>query len=312
MPEQEKTDGHPDTATDQKDASDPTKGLLRWTLIIGAIALLILIVVSVYHPHLTERVKFLVGSSLSLFVLLAVIVQAVIYRGQWKAMNEQRTVMGDQLKTMQQQFKLACFESNQQRTAHRLEMEIMKLQSEAMKGQLDAMKEQTTVMEKSLVIGTRAYVGVHSITLRREEPQSLAVKIENIGHVPAEEIELSIELIAIMPDGWTKQHPTLREFHRHTIRESFGRTKLFRGNLQIMFVTSLATYLAKEEIPIAISRTGILGVGGVIEYFDGFNSGRQRTEFNFLYFPEEDAWYTESPDILATKTEKKDKKANPN
>lgn len=104
MPEQEKTHGHDSTATDKKDATDPAKGLLRWTLIVGAVGLLILFIVSVYHPYLTERVKFLVGSILSLFVLLAVIVQAVIYRGQWNAMQGQLQAMKEQTEYAQRAY----------------------------------------------------------------------------------------------------------------------------------------------------------------------------------------------------------------
>jgi predicted membrane protein len=75
---------------------------LRWVIAIGALAWLFVILASVYHPYLTERIKFFTGSTLSLFVLLAVIVQAIIYRGQWKAMQGQLDAMKEQAGVMRE------------------------------------------------------------------------------------------------------------------------------------------------------------------------------------------------------------------
>jgi hypothetical protein len=223
MPEEEKTDGHHDTATDQKDATDPTKGLLRWSLIVGAIGLLVLIVVSVYHPHLTERVKFLVGSSLSLFVLLAVIVQAVIYRGQWKAMQEQRTVMGDQLKTMrdsltqnQQAMEKSWLFASAQGIATCEQLIAMREQTWAMRGQLAAIQKQAAIMsdgltetrnvvaqnervievaeentrvfEQKTIDTNRAYVTASIETI--EEGFQFHLGIDNSGNTPANDVRV--------------------------------------------------------------------------------------------------------------------------
>jgi uncharacterized membrane protein (DUF106 family) len=199
MPEQEKAHGHHSTATDKKDATEPTKGLLRWTLVVGAIGLLILIVVSIYHPYLTERVKFLVGSSLSLFVLLAVIVQAVIYRGQWNAMNEQAGVMREGLeetRNLLRQNEWAFRENHRHANATQTQM---REQSEAMKGQLEAMNAQRELLqrdiestEKSSIYAQRAYVTakirrVTSVT-KRLDTFLMVLRIENSGNTPANDL----------------------------------------------------------------------------------------------------------------------------
>ena len=57
---------------------------LMWVLIGGGIALLGLLLTSIYWPNLTERTKFFTGNLLNLVVSLAVIAQVLIYRNQWQ------------------------------------------------------------------------------------------------------------------------------------------------------------------------------------------------------------------------------------
>jgi len=237
------------------------------TSLIVVVALAVisgLIFVGFYFTVTTERVKFWTESFLSAFVLAAIIVQAYVYFRQRDEMQRQR---------------------------------------EAMREQLEAVREQTKVIDKSLVISTRAYVGVHSVSLKRDDPQVVTIKIENIGHLPAEDVEIAVDLIGIMPDDWVKRYPALQVFYRHKLRESYGSTKLFKGNLQIMYPITLSSHFSKEEIPLLVQGQAILGLGGHIDYTDGFHSERQRTEFNFLYDPPQDAWFSESPNILAVEAE---------
>ena len=63
-------------------------GLRR--IVVGAlVALGILALVSIYHPNLSERVKFLTGNTLNLLILLVVAIQAYIYTKQWQIMQNQ-------------------------------------------------------------------------------------------------------------------------------------------------------------------------------------------------------------------------------
>lgn len=84
--------------------------------LIGGIMLGALALVSIFAPNMTERIKFFTVNALSVLVLLAIAVQAYIYRKQWEAMDTQAGTMQEQLAAM-------------------------KAQEGAMKGQLTAMQE---------------------------------------------------------------------------------------------------------------------------------------------------------------------------
>lgn len=62
---------------------------LRGIVIGGGIVLGVLLFVSVFAPNMSERIKFLTVNALSLFVLLAIGVQAYIYRRQWDVMERE-------------------------------------------------------------------------------------------------------------------------------------------------------------------------------------------------------------------------------
>src|SRR5438270_10195275 len=76
---------------------------LRWVYIIGAVLLLALLLVSYLHPSMAERVKFFTVNALSLLVLVAIVVQAIIYRRQWTVMEDQRSAMKGQLDAIERQ-----------------------------------------------------------------------------------------------------------------------------------------------------------------------------------------------------------------
>jgi len=66
-------------AKNSKDSPKDSGGL-RWVLIGGGIAWAILLVIAIWHPGITTRVKFFSDSTLNLFIVLAVIAQVFIYR----------------------------------------------------------------------------------------------------------------------------------------------------------------------------------------------------------------------------------------
>src|SRR6266478_816698 len=111
MPENDKSNGDSDKA--KKPNSDPLqttdsliKGLpvgLQWIFIRAFIAFLTLLLVSIFHPSMTERVKFFTVNALSLFVLAAIAVQALIYRKQSDTMERQWKAMTDQLEAINKQ-----------------------------------------------------------------------------------------------------------------------------------------------------------------------------------------------------------------
>lgn len=62
---------------------------LRHIVMATAFGWLVLVMVSIFLPNLTERVKFFTANTLNLFLLFAVAVQGYIYRRQWEVMERQ-------------------------------------------------------------------------------------------------------------------------------------------------------------------------------------------------------------------------------
>ena len=80
-----------------------------WIVIFTGVlfAYVALVLVSVYHPYLTERVKFGTETGLSLAILIFVIVQAFITNRQWQVMDGQLEAMQAQSALIKQQVDLA-------------------------------------------------------------------------------------------------------------------------------------------------------------------------------------------------------------
>jgi hypothetical protein len=60
---------------------------MYWVFIIGAWSLIGLLLVAIFWPGMTERLKFFIGTLWVLVTAFAVIAQAVIYRKQWAIME---------------------------------------------------------------------------------------------------------------------------------------------------------------------------------------------------------------------------------
>ncbi|MDX6532008.1 MAG: hypothetical protein QOH41_4298 [Blastocatellia bacterium] len=173
---------------------------------------------------------------------------------------------------------------------------IMRGQWEAM---IDALKQatrQADIAGDALLINNRASVGVHSIEFNRNS-KIVFVRIENIGHVPAKEIELFIHIIASMPVEIVEARKGMKSKSDKTIKKSYGKTELFRGNLQIIIPINLESFLAPEEIRLIVSEDALMLIRGYIDYTDGFlGQPRKRTEFVFTYDADGDCWSAEAPE----------------
>src|ERR1041385_7447893 len=64
-------------------------GDLYWVYIIGTWSLIGLLLVAIFWPNMTERLKFFVATLWILVTAFAVIAQVVIYRKQWAIMERQ-------------------------------------------------------------------------------------------------------------------------------------------------------------------------------------------------------------------------------
>lgn len=175
-------------------------------------------------------------------------------------------------------------------------------QAKALDIQEKIFREQTEAMTQGLVISNRASVGVHSIEWNKGSGFIL-VRVENIGLVPAERIDLMVEVLAAFNLDRVQRDPgpdQVRGFLRfRLLDQDYGSTKLFRGNLPITRAFKVGGNLRPEEIRLIEAGQGNLTVRGRVSYQDGFpRQARQETEFIFYYTPEGNFWTPGAPDRL--------------
>ncbi|HKR11054.1 MAG TPA: hypothetical protein VJT15_03270 [Pyrinomonadaceae bacterium] len=177
----------------------------------------------------------------------------------------------------------------------------------AMQEQLAAMEREAGAAEEALVVSNRASVGVHSIDWNKEAG-TIFIRIENIGLVPAEQINLIIEVLAIfnLQDITPQSGDKPRGFLRFPVsNQSYGNTKLFRGNFQIIKPFGIKDALRPSEIKLIEADRGVLVVRGHVTYQDGFDrQSPQKTEFLFGYYPNGNVWGPASPELMGSRFDK--------
>lgn len=224
---------------------------------------------------------------LQLLLFVAVAVQAGIY--VWQAILMRRTlgVLGKQAKsfkdqavTMQKQFEL--------------ETANMVIQREAMASQLKAMQEQAKIMDKTLVFGTRAYVGIEKL-VADYRARKIHLYIKNVGKVPANSIQVMLELrvqilrtllpltqpptgwgaVGYDPDCWGMTVPFLHAYGK--------RTKLFPGQTLDVITFIEPYHLSRSEIMLVEQGEGVrIRIRGEVRYSDGFHKDKV-THYDFWY-----------------------------
>jgi hypothetical protein len=218
-------------------------------------------------------VPFVVGAALPLFTLFAIVYQAVVYRRQWHSMEQAR---------------------------RQTERVIRKMQNkvEATERQETILRDQAEKMGLSIIVSNKASVGIHSIEYSKETGL-IIIKIENIGLVPAERIDLFLEVVAGVHSEYVEldRTPTsVRGFLRYRIADQgYGSTKLLRGNLQITKAFDLRGNVREKELDLIEHGHANLSVRGWINYEDGFMQGRQQTDFFFWYKHIGDIWTADDP-----------------
>jgi hypothetical protein len=241
MPENDQAKGNPNKAeNDHNNASqgDPPSqvypiGLpirLRPLWIVGGILLGVLLIVSIFLPNLSERVKFFTVNALSTLVLLAIVVQTYIYRRQWELMEHQALTMQASLKVLDRQtttqemqsrtiqdqlevMKRQAQVSEKQSDAIQAQLAVMEAQRQAMQDQLTGMKDALTVAERNakaaengvkaaqdaFYLGERAYMGIIELALISPlvsgDAQTLDVTWQNGGKTPAWNFRCITELV---------------------------------------------------------------------------------------------------------------------
>lgn len=159
--------------------------------------------------------------------------------------------------------------------------------------QARALDAQLEVSGDSLVISQQSYVGICSIA-DRTTPQGdiILIKLENIGHVPADEIAVNIHLNGLLLDRAIIP-PDVRTKFGHAANEHFGRTKLFPGKLKIEIVLPYDKYVSPSERMLIDAGRMAFYVWGKVVYQDGFGKGKE-TEFSF-YHRRDGRWIVAAP-----------------
>ncbi|MEK6408529.1 MAG: hypothetical protein AABN34_16500 [Acidobacteriota bacterium] len=160
MPKDNHNDGESSSNTkDNKHASD--KGLWR---IVGIMVLgfIILLAVSYYHPDMTERTKFAIGTVLAFFTLMAIVFQAYIYSRQWEAMRD----------SLEENRKIVRIARSQVRQVYK---------------QVDLMRDSLEIARQDMVYAQRAYLAICEVRIDSFDQVRLffRLKFKNFGNTPA-------------------------------------------------------------------------------------------------------------------------------
>lgn len=230
---------------------------------------------------LGQALNFVAQNTLSLFIFLAVIVQAVISNRQWKAAHDGLKRTDAMIENMQGQLISMVHQEN------------------AMQGQLEVMREQSARTKETFVLANRASLSVHSVEMNKAR-KTVLVRIENTGNMPAGDMRIFLRLATFGPPEWNREEFTGQETKAASVRVSYGRTELFKGSLPILLTFFLSDWTDSEFRNI---EKGIhsLTLIGYVEYSDGFvPEPMRRTEFVLSYLSELGVWITESSGLADT------------
>lgn len=159
---------------------------LRVIFTWGGLVLIALILVSVFAPHMTERIKFFTTNFLSLVVLVAILVQAYINRRQWESMDKQSDAMQGQLDVMHETLaETRTIVQQNERSVRAAEV-----QAEASRTSAVAAETSARAAEQSAQVamqGSRPYLQISAhIFDRPDEPKAVEITFSNQGNSPAE------------------------------------------------------------------------------------------------------------------------------
>ena len=186
-------------------------------LVVGAGGVLFIIWASRLFTDPTAALTFIMGSIISLFILLSTVATTCIYWGQrnimlqqWRAMNESivRTdkiisKMAGHQAAMELQAGIAEIQTglvDQQVGAMKDQVLAMQGQLTVMSNQEAAMRDQVRIMGDALIITNRAYVGVQSVRGEWDKGR-VVLMIGNDGNVPADYVRVSGGVMVLHFEG---------------------------------------------------------------------------------------------------------------
>lgn len=178
---------------DKPQADKTTKIAFTDLGVIGGSALAcltgLIILARLYVNKESILVPFVVAAALPLFTLFAIIYQAVVYRRQWRAMEQAlgqtEQVIGQMQAQLAASEKQALIMEGSLDATQKL-VEHSEKQARIMEGSLDATQKLVEHSEASM----RAYV---TVTKREPSATGFTLTIENSGNTPA--IEVAVETV---------------------------------------------------------------------------------------------------------------------
>jgi hypothetical protein len=156
MPETQETNSDQNRANDKKKWR-PSAWL--WFALYGALVLTGLIVGGLFFTVGSDRVRFWTENLLTASILAAIIVQALIYRRQWKAMQDSLTKTRNLVAQNERAIKAA--------------------------------EDNVKTVEETAIYANRAYLRADYAMMRGSAGVRPYLRIENSGNTPANDVRLS-------------------------------------------------------------------------------------------------------------------------
>jgi hypothetical protein len=265
-------------------------------LLAGAGLLIVVIVGTFFLP--AGRILFFTQNFLALVVLVVIGIQAYIYSGQWRAMQDSLKAIGEQINIGRQQ------------------TDWMRIQAQAMTSQIEILNSQTSAMilsleetrkivdqnertiktteksveiaEQTSIYSQRAYVTAKIGDIgERDDTLQFRLRIENSGNTPANDV------MVVYSFGLREKSPHEKDRETGLIVYDMGFTETERLGLiapngsyhvistpEILVVQAGPTYGLTEEFKRFEAGEFRFYCWGRIVYEDIFNEKRQ-TEFCF-------------------------------
>jgi hypothetical protein len=174
---------------------------LLWVGIGFVAAVSLLILISVFHPYLTERAKFATVNILSVCVLAAIIAQALINRSQWEAMRNQERLLEKQAKAFDAQVTAMQDQLGVMRTQAREEQSAFARQSSEDASRAAELRDRADILVSDVRLSISAalrfstYAQQHAAG-KITQTTALTVELKNKGRTRAERLAFICKLNA--------------------------------------------------------------------------------------------------------------------
>src|ERR1041385_4142388 len=128
---------------------------LVWAVVIAVLGFGALTMVAIFFvTEHSERIKFVTVNTISLFVLLAIVVQAFIYAKEWRVMQQGLRQTDEMIKATQR----GLSQTDQMIEKMETQLQIMREQVIASETSFRVAMEGSRLVEKNSIYANRAYI----------------------------------------------------------------------------------------------------------------------------------------------------------